>query len=480
MVASARISTRRPLLHWSAGDRAIVAIGTAAVVVSLVGFFALARAMGPDLWVPLVLILLFTCISVPLCSRLAGRPMDRRLRRILLVAFALKLLCTGPRYLMNEVAYEGHADAALYHDAGRSLRENVSQGRWTIEGTALDSYADETRFVGYVAGGLYLVTGASQMGGYLVFSWLCWLGLAAVFRAFRIAYPDAPPYLAAGLIFFLPSTLYWPSSIGKDALMVLGLGLVSLGLARVMMASRPLLGLGWLVLGSSLVVAVRAHLLLIVLVGVAVSLIARRAAGARSRGAIVGRCLLLAALVPALFIGLGRMDAMFGTTVDGGSVSVSEVLDRTGARTSVGGSSFETQPVTSPVGVPVAAVNVLFRPFLFEARNAASLVTALEGTALLGLTVVALRWLWRAGPAMYRHPFAAFCGGYVLAFVFAFSHVGNSGILARQRVQMFPILMVLVAAAAEHRRLHASVSPAEPSATDLPSPSSLARLVPTS
>ena len=57
---------------------------------------------------------------------------------------------------------------------------------------------------------------------------------------------------------------------------------------------------------------------------------------------------------------------------------------------------------------------------------------------------------------MLRSPIAAYCGAFTLAFVFAFSNVGNAGILARQRVQMFPLLLLLVAAAAEHRRLNAT------------------------
>jgi hypothetical protein len=453
-----------------ADDRVVAAAGTAAAAVGLVGFFAVAGAVGPDLWVPLLVLLVLTAVSVPMIRLASGRPIDSRLRKILLVAFALKMLCTFPRYAMNEVVYGGSADARAYHDAGQVFRDNALDGELTIEGSELSAFAEETRFVGYATGVLYLGIGASQMGGYLVFAWLSWVGLMCAFSAFRVAYPKAPPYLAAGLIFFLPSTLYWPSSIGKDALMVLGLGLVTLGVTRLLVAARPLLGLLWLSMGAALVLQVRAHLLLIALVGAAVALLARNAAVAPTRTAILGRIALLVALVPVLVLGLSRMDDMFGSTKDGGSFSVTAALDKASGQTSIGGSAFEAQAVTSPIDLPVATINVLYRPFIFEASSVPALVSALEGTLLLGLTIAGARWLWRIGPAMYRNPLAAYCGGFVLAFVFAFSNLGNAGILARQRVQMFPILMLLVAAAAEHRRAAAG----EPSTTD---PSAQPRLV---
>ena len=460
----------------AADERLILVAGSIAATVALLGFFGLASVVGPDAWVPLLVALVLVAVSLPIIWWLSDKPIDRRLRRILLVAFALKMLCTVPRYAMNEVAYDGAADAGMYHDGARTFRENVLDGRWNVDGSKLAGFPDETQFVGYVAGGLYLLIGATQMGGYLVFTWLSWLGLVCVFRAFRIGYPNAPPRLAALLIFLLPSTLYWPSSIGKDALMVLGIGLITLGLSRILVAERRGIGLIWLALGGALVTEIRAHLLLISLVGVAVALIARNANAVSGRTAVVTRAILLMALIPVLLLGLGRMDEVFGSPGDSSGAAIAAALAQTAGRTSTGGSSFETQPVSSPVDLPVAITNVLYRPFIFEARSVPALVTALEGTVLLMLTVVGLRWLWRIGPAMGSHPLAAFCGGYVLAFVFAFSNIGNAGILARQRVQMFPVLMVLVAAAAEHRRM--STLHAAPQAPTLSLAGSVPALVP--
>jgi hypothetical protein len=114
-------------------------------------------------------------------------------------------------------------------------------------------------------------------------------------------------------------------------------------------------------------------------------------------------------------------------------------------RTSQGGSAFEAQPVQSPVQLPWAVVTVLFRPFPYEASSLESMVASVEGLALLALLWVHRRSL-RAFPRLLRRePFVAFCTTYTLLFVVAFSSFGNFGILTRQRVQVFPFFLVLLA-----------------------------------
>lgn len=441
---------RRRSVGWIApGDGWVMGIGTALMIGLLTSFWLLATRTGPDTWVPILIIVFALVTTIPLICRLTRAPYDRKLRWILIVALVLKLASSFARYYVNEVSYAGEADAGQYDDAGKVFVNNVHHGKFSIEGSKVDGLSDETHVVGYVTGILYLVVGTTFMGGFVAFAWVCFLGLLFFFQAFRISYPNAPPYLTAALLFFLPSMLYWPSSIGKDALMVFCIGAATYGIARLLAGKMRLLGIAVAAPAVALILGVRPHILMILLVGFAASLVARNAAGTKALGAAVTRVLVLILLVPMLLIGIGRMDTFFGTT-DGG---IQSTLDRTEKQTSIGGSAFETQPVTNPLDFPVATISVLYRPFIFEASGVA-MISALEGTLLLGLTIVSARWIWRIGPAMYRSQFAAFCGGYVLAFVFAFSNIGNAGILARQRVQLFPIVILLAMAAKEHQRVH--------------------------
>jgi hypothetical protein len=239
--------------------------------------------------------------------------------------------------------------------------------------------------------------------------------------------------------------------------MVFGLGLFTLGIACALCSSRPVLGLVWLSLGGVAIATVRPHLLLVAAVGGVASVLVRRprplpgttVIPRRTGPALFARGVLLVGLAVMLVVGMGRMNDVVGAPADDdGHLSIRQALDHTIERTTIGRSAFDTRAVSSPADFPEALVSVLYRPFPFEARSGPATVASIEGLVLLALTPLAARWLWRIGPTMVRDPFAAYCGAFAIAFVVAFSNVGNAGILARQRVQLFPVLMLLVAATA--------------------------------
>lgn len=436
--------------YFAPGEGVAVAVGIAVVTGAIAGFFALVRFTDSDTWVPVVVIVLLALVSLPICGYLAGRPRDSRLFKLLVIGMLLKIVMAGPRYYLTEVYYKGEGDAGRYHQAGVYFIENLQDGRFDIAPAELASFPKETRIVGYMVGILYTALGTSYFGGFLAFSWLSWLGLIFFFRAFQVAYPNAPPYFLAKLMLFFPSLLFWPSSLGKDAVMVFLLGLFTLGAARVLTSRKVPMGILWMVLSGIGIMQIRPHLLLVAAVAMIASTLSRPSGNVGRRGAAL-RILVLLAMVPVLIMGVGRLDQVFGTK-DG---SLSSSLNDTVERTSIGGSAFEARPVRGPQDVPLALLTVLYRPFLFEARSIAVFIAAAEAFVLLCMSLVAARWIWKAGPTMYRWPFAGYCGAYVIAFVIAFSNIANAGILARQRVQMFPLLLLLVAATREyhHRQL---------------------------
>lgn len=445
-----------------------VLIGSLLVSALCIWFFSFASHSDADTWVPILVAVNMAVIGYLVCRWLSGWSMSRRdprLFRIVMLGFCLKMLCTGPRYYLNEGFYKGETDAFNYNKAGVLFVSNVKQGNWSIDGSEISRFPRETRVLGYIVGCLYIVFGTSYFGAYLIFALVSWLGVACFFRAFQVSFPNAPPYLAAKLLFFLPSIMFWPSSPGKEGIMVFLIGLFTLGVARMMAKSSSLLGFVEMLFAGVLILQVRPHMLLISVAAIGASLLSvpekddRLTSKEARRGALF-RLLLLVLLVPALVSGLGRLDTIFKTK-DGGSSSIDDSLNATIARTEIGGSAFKTRPVRSPQDVPAALVTVLYRPFAFEARNAPSLIAALEGSLLLVLTLLSSRWIWRVFPAMYRNQFAAYCGGYVLGFVVAFSNIGNAGILSRQRTQMFPLLLLLACIAKEHERTHTAPVPTE-------------------
>ena len=96
--------------------------------------------------------------------------------------------------------------------------------------------------------------------------------------------------------------------------------------------------------------------------------------------------------------------------------------------------------------LPVATVTVLFRPVIVEAHNVQALVAAMEGTFLLVLVLVRLKSIFKSVRTFSSHPYVASALLYTFLFVIAFSAIGNLGILARERVQLLPMFLVLLAA----------------------------------
>ena len=121
-----------------------------------------------------------------------------------------------------------------------------------------------------------------------------------------------------------------------------------------------------------------------------------------------------------------------------------------------------------------AAVSVLTRPFAWEVRNATMLVASAEGVLLVLVLVSRPKTLGRLVRVIAREPMGAFCAAYTVAFVIAFSNVGNAGILVRQRTQMLPIVVLLFAATADRIRVPTTAA-REPGAA--PAPTRTTRMV---
>ena len=109
-------------------------------------------------------------------------------------------------------------------------------------------------------------------------------------------------------------------------------------------------------------------------------------------------------------------------------------------------------------GEAVGLIKVkMFRPFPTEAHNRQALFASAESALLLGLLALWWRRLARVPRAMLRNPYVMFAVVYAMGFVVAFSSFSNFGILARQRVQVLPLVLAVVLAAAPLARKRRTV-----------------------
>jgi hypothetical protein len=372
------------------------------------------------------------------------READPFVRRFVIVGLAAKIAGTfAYRFVVSDIY--GRADVSGYIDAGRGLVPAIQSGN--LPETALEP---GTRFTEFLAGVVFVLFGPSEIVGYLVFSLLAFVGMVLCFHAFRLAVPDGAHSRYLVLVLLLPTMLYWPSTIGKDAWVVFTLGVAAYGAARILRRVR--FGYPLIVVALPAMAMVRPHMAALFAVSFLVAFLVRlgdRSVRHNAFGWLAGLALIAVGVTFALTNfseEMGRSETEEDAALtDRVRADVDEIFERTDRLTREGGGEFESRPVRSPADLLHAFVTVPFRPFPFEAHNLQSQIAGLEGLLLLALVLVALPRISTLPRRFLRTPYATLAATYSLGFIVAFSNVGNFGILTRQRAQLLPMLLVLLA-----------------------------------
>ena len=291
-----------------------------------------------------------------------------------------------------------------------------------------------TNFVTYPAGIVVYFLGQNLFAVFLVFALIGFAGLAAFGKAFQNSLPNASPFGYWAWLCLFPSLWFWPSSLGKEALMMCGLGFAALAYLRYDGQTRWL----GLAIGLGLVFCIRPQVVAVFLVAMILSTFLEfdRWTPVRLLQAVV----LLAAGTALMWFTL-----QFAVESEGAD-GVNDYIAKNAEQSTQGGSGVGAASL-SPVGVLTSILNVLFRPFIWEAHNISSLVSAVEVFAMWTIIFLRRRQLgvvarvWREYRALR---FAiAFTFMYVIALGFS---LGNLGIIARQRVLVFPFFFLIVEA----------------------------------
>lgn len=439
--------------HESGPVDRVVAIGVAVVVTVLVVVVGGMDLLQFDVIMGVITLMVIAMLTVPLLRWVARREDDPGIVTVLLWAFGFKMVFTMIRYFFIAVVYGDNGDAGLYSSGGAILMEMYRHGNFVLEVPQLASRGAETNRIAVIVGLVYMITGVSRYAASFVFGWLCFLGQLLMYRAFRRAVPLGDSRRYAMLLFFLPSLLFWPSSLGKEAVMVFSIGVASYGAALLLCEKIRISGLGIFLLGVSGLFFVRPHMALIAIVSLALAGAVSAVSGFSSQRDKRASAKPFAIRMLALLVLLGA--SAFATTQVGKVLGTGEgperdqgltgVLERTKGQTAEGGSVFEPSAVTSPIDLPAAAVTVLFRPFPWEAHSLNSVIASGEGVLLVGLLVVGRRRLLTWAKALTRSPYLVYCLVFTLTFIIAFSYIANFGILARQRTQMLPLMLTAIA-----------------------------------
>lgn len=417
---------RRPTQLVIVGGGALLAIGF--VWVLLVGSYAQYAAT--------LIVGALVVLTIPIARHAARIEQWPALTGLMMGSMLARLGGAVARYAVAYGAYNGIADASTYTQVATTHYKAFRSLHLFVPTTGVFH-----GLIPWIDTVIYSFFGPTEIGAFFVFSWFNFIGTYLFYRAFRIAYPSGDRNRYAILLFFLPSLVYWPSSLGKESWMMFAIGLACYGLARAL-ASKPGGYMG-LMAGVGAMLLVRPHLGLIFMPAAFFAFVFRRSRQGRNFR-LLGRIIGIGVLVVSSLVVVAKAQSFFGIkTLD--AQTISQELKTTRQQTDLGNSAFTPPNAQSPIGYPEAVATVLFRPFPFEAHSLTVLVASLEGVFLMGITYRSRRRLRRIVSALRESPYILFCVVYVALFIFAFSNFSNFGILARERVQMLPMFLALLA-----------------------------------
>jgi len=391
----------------------------------------------------LVLVVPLAAITKLVIDRFLVPRVGEWIAAALFAGFGLRLLAAVPRLLSG-------ADAYIYQQYGELIAQSLRSFEFAIDtGRGIPG----TGAVRYFAGIVNVFTFSNFLATYLVFVVIAFAGSVFLLLGVQRALTASQFRLAAALIAFSPTMMFWPSSMGKESISIFGIGVTFYGASRLY--DRQWSGALPIVFGVFAVGMVRPHVAVVVLSGLLIGLLARES---HTRGRLASHSAVLIVVLLSSMWAVDGSAGLFGLESLDGFSDVSAALDFTQERTSQDSAEFTAARVRSVTDYPLGIVTVLFRPFPWEVSSGLALISAIEGMVLFGLALFAIPGCVTHVRQIAQRGQLLFAGGFTAIFVYLFAAIGNFGILTRQRSQVIPFVLIFVAfgVGAEKRRLRLS------------------------
>jgi len=389
--------------------------------------------------VPSVIILCVALIAI-----VAKR--DSFLFRLMIVALIVKLVAAWiytalPTFQLSDIKGIYFDGAKQFSESSIPLTEYFSLK--TLWGTD---------FIVAMGACIFSLIGPSLAGAMALFAIASFWGQFLFYCAFVRAFPNGDRRLAAIVLFFSPSVVFWTAAFGKDALVLFATSLIAYGISR-RFDTR-----GWslIVVGLVLASMVRPHIGAFLAISLFISFLVTDISRGGRR--MIGLKLLLFPVffIVCLAVVIYSRDSLQLNTVDDASARAefSYTNNQIGGSAFGEGESVEQRLAQSPV--------LMFRPFPWEANNLTAVLTSVEGVMLFLVVFLRRRSLFRLLRNARSSPLAVFALLFFLMFSFVFSiSISNFGLLARQRVMVLPLVLTLIVASKSfplrpaHKLMHA-------------------------
>lgn len=385
-----------------------------------------------------------------------------------LPAFTLKVIGALALGVLYHTIYGG--DTNNYFHSASIVNEAFGQsfGAWVhlifSDGTMTPDIAPYASRIGWFGAGSneYFVIRVAAVGAVLgfntysvtalFFAALSFSGMWVMYMTFAKIRPHVYKELAIA-VFFLPSVFFWGSGLLKDSLCLGALGWLFYAFYRGAIEKKDIIRSLLIGLAAAKVIAsMKIYILLAFVPPAALWVLNENTARIKSK-------IVRWAAMP-LFLSIGLVVAVYAM----GQIAAADArfnLDKIGAQSKLTatylqgvsaqehGSGYNIGEQDGTIGgmvklAPQAIVVALFRPFIWEARNPTMLLSAIEASYFIYLTLRIIRQvgLLKTIRAVAGSPVLTLC--FVFSLIFAISvgiSSGNFGTLVRYKIPLMPFYL---------------------------------------
>ena len=289
----------------------------------------------------------------------------------------------------------------------------------------------------------------------LFFSMISFTGVWHLFRFFYEQYPHLHKKIALAVL-ILPNFVFWSAGVLKDPLCTGALGWLTYALYELLVKKRNLLSNGLILFIAGYFLAILKLYILVSFVPVfSLFIILKNVSQVNNKLLrIVLVPVLLAFSVFGFFIISKKMEKELDKyAVTQLSNSMTKLQDsynsvHTGNNSQFSlGVEFDGSPGSLIKMAPAAIVATLFRPFIWEVRNASQLLSAFESLAVLILTFstlfkVGIKFFFRT---IIKDPAVLFCFLFSILFaLFVGATTPNFGTLVRYKIPCMPFYVIAI------------------------------------
>lgn len=360
--------------------------------------------------------------------------------------------------------YYGGGDTFSYFNHSRIINSSLedSIGTWfdlilrKSPDTNPHIYAYSTQMVWYgdapsytvavIGAILGLLNGTTYIPIALLFAFISYTGIWAMYKTFTRLYPNLYKQLALAFL-FIPSTIVWGSAIFKDTVCMFGLGWMTYCTFRIILNKDfSLRNLFMLAFSFYLVAIIKLYILLAFIPALSLWLLMTYSRHIRIAG--------LRFLVNLLFIGITIggflfISSSFSKQLDKYSLeNVGKTADITRDwiiyASGDEGSAYDIGEFDGSIGntlakFPAGVVVTLFRPFPWEVKKVIVALSAMEALLFLYFTLKVFFSRKTRFGKLLKDPTIIFCLSFSLIFAFSVGITsGNFGALSRYKIPCLP------------------------------------------